>query len=164
MLLLYPIPNLLKFLNPNHVLNTLIPPGCLLINAHLRHISTNHNHCSFFVILIFIPQTSRFQKEPTRSRTSFNNSPSSCLKTISKTLMRKRRNYQKILKKCLQYSQIILTNQIILTLYHPDQPRRVGRDDIVVIWFELLIWSESTANIVFKSSDNFVIFSSESCL
>ena len=52
-------------------------PGYLLINAHLRHIATNHNHCSLSVILIFIRRNSRRQKDPTRWRTRQNNSSSS---------------------------------------------------------------------------------------
>ena len=38
-----------------------------------------------------------------------------------------------------------------------------GEYEIVLIWFYLLIWSEINANIVLKYSDNFVVFSSESC-
>ena len=40
-----PILDLPNFLNPNHVLNTLISPVYLIINSHLRHIAPNHNHC-----------------------------------------------------------------------------------------------------------------------
>ena len=40
-----------NFLNPNHVMKTLVSQGCLLINTHLRHITP-----------LFIPQASKFQK------------------------------------------------------------------------------------------------------
>ena len=52
---LYPIPDLSNFLNPNHVLNTLISPGYLLINSHLYHIAP-----------LFVPQASKFQNGVTR--------------------------------------------------------------------------------------------------
>ena len=133
-----PSPNLPNILNPNHVLNTLISPGYLLINAHLRHIAKNHNHWSISVILLFISQNSRWQKEPTRWRTSLKNSSSSCLKTTSKTLMRKWRKCQTTSKQCLQYSQIILSNQIRLALCHPHQLRRIHRLlQTLPPWFQL---------------------------
>ena len=57
-LFLDPSLNLPNFLDPNHVLNTLVSPGYFLINAHLRHVATNHNHFYISVILMFIPQSS----------------------------------------------------------------------------------------------------------
>ena len=72
-----PILNLPNFHNLNHVLNTLILPNYSLINAHLRHISPNHTHCYISLMLLFMPQASRFQKEATRWRKIMINSSSS---------------------------------------------------------------------------------------
>ena len=53
-------PNIQKFLNINHILNTPISPCYLLMNAHLCHIEpTFHNYCLIYVTLPFIPQASR---------------------------------------------------------------------------------------------------------
>ena len=40
-----------------------ISPGYSLINAHLRHIAPNHNHCPISVIPTFIPEASIYQVE-----------------------------------------------------------------------------------------------------
>ena len=44
-------------------MNILISPGYFIINAHLRHIAPNHNHCTTSVILPVIPQALIHQKE-----------------------------------------------------------------------------------------------------
>ena len=56
-----PSPNLPNFLNPNHVLNTLISPGYLHINAHMRHISP-----------LFLPQVSKVPKVGNKMDTKSN--------------------------------------------------------------------------------------------
>ena len=63
--LLDPRSNLPNFLNPNHVLNTLISPGYSLINSHTRHIAPP-----------FITQASKLQKGVTIWITSLMNSSS----------------------------------------------------------------------------------------
>ena len=136
------IPNLPNYLNPNHVLNTLISPGYLLINAHLRHIAPNNNHCSISVILILITQASRCQKEATIWRTIMMKISSSCKlqlnpknnkwETTSKNLIRKWRNSQNNPKQCLQQSQIILT------LWNLRQPRRIHQILCnLPLWYQL---------------------------
>ena len=50
-------PNLKKSLNPNHVLNTLILPGWLLLNTHLHQISpTLYNYHPVTVTLYYVIQ------------------------------------------------------------------------------------------------------------
>ena len=70
----YTSPNLPNFLNPNYVLNTLISPGCFLINTHLRHIAP-----------LFIPKSSKLQKGVTIWIPSLMKSSSSSKTPLNKT-------------------------------------------------------------------------------
>ena len=79
--LLDPSLNLPKSLNPNHVLNTLILPGYLLISDHLCHIEP-----------LFIPQYSTSQKGVTIWITSPMNSSSSYKQQLMPTRNRMMRN------------------------------------------------------------------------
>ena len=97
----------------------------------MLHKAPNHNHWYISVIIIFVTQASRCQKEATRWITSLMNSSSSCKPQFkptskrwepkSKTIMRKWWISQKTSKKCLHKSWIILT------LWNPFNPRSIHK-------------------------------------
>ena len=125
------------------MLSTLIFPGYFLINAHLSHMAPNHNHCSIYVILIFIPQASRWKNEATRWISSLMNSsssfktqfkPSSKIRNpTSKTMIRKKWSSHNTSKKRLQQWRIRLT------LSNPRQPRRIHQLlQTLPLWYRLI--------------------------
>ena len=84
-----PSPNISNFFNPNHMLNILISPGYLIINAHLHHISP-----------FFIPQASKFQNGVTIRITSLMNSSSSSKPQLKPTSKRLMINKLKMMRNC----------------------------------------------------------------
>ena len=122
----------------------------MLINAHLRHIATNHNHCFIYVILFFIRQTSRCQKEPKRWRTSLKTSSSSWKNKFKTTkniwkLTRKtsKKIWKLIWKTSKKHSEISQHSWWIrLTFRNTHQPRRIHQ-----ILRTLSLWSLLTGGL-----------------
>ena len=108
-LYLDPSPNLPNFPNPNQVLYTLISPGYLHINPHLRYIAP-----------LFIPQASKFYKGVTRWIQSLMNISLSSKPTMKPTSKRMIRKTWRLMRKKIntdeKLTQLTENLQVLTTL------------------------------------------------